>query len=109
MSWPQIFQPGGTESEPAAALGVIVPPLMILVDRQGKVATVTTTIDEIKAALPGLLADKKGRLAQFEEPSRSLSTADTHRHDAVAHLSANHFVGKGPHQARARSCRTGGQ
>ncbi|HEX4071100.1 MAG TPA: redoxin domain-containing protein [Planctomycetaceae bacterium] len=59
VSWPQIFQPGGTESEPAAAFGVIVPPLMILVDRQGKVAAVTTTVDEIKAALPGLLGDKK--------------------------------------------------
>jgi peroxiredoxin len=59
VSWPQVFQPGGTESEPAAAFGVIVPPLMILVDRQGKVAAVTTTVDEIKAALPGLLADKK--------------------------------------------------
>jgi peroxiredoxin len=55
VSWPQIFQPGGIESEPAAAFGVIVPPLMILVDRQGKVVAVTTTVDEIKAALPGLL------------------------------------------------------
>ena len=32
---------------------------MILVDRQGKVAAVTTTIDEIKAALPSLIGDKK--------------------------------------------------
>ncbi len=55
VSWPQIFQPGGIESEPAAAFGVIVPPLMILVDRQGKVVAVTTTVDEIKTALPGLL------------------------------------------------------
>jgi thiol-disulfide isomerase/thioredoxin len=55
VSWPQIFQAGGIESEPAAAFGVIVPPLMILVDRQGKVVAVTTTVDEIKAALPGLL------------------------------------------------------
>ena len=36
VTWPQIFQPGGTESEPASAFGVIVPPLMILVDRLGK-------------------------------------------------------------------------
>jgi hypothetical protein len=28
---------------------------MILVDRQGKVVAVTTTVDEIKAALPGLV------------------------------------------------------
>lgn len=55
VSWPQIFQAGGIESEPAAAFGVIVPPLMILVDRHGKVVAVTTTVDEIKAALPGLL------------------------------------------------------
>lgn len=59
VTWPQIYQPGGTESEPAAALGVIVPPLMILVDRQGKVAAVTTAIDEIKGALPSLIGDKK--------------------------------------------------
>jgi peroxiredoxin len=57
VTWPQIYQPGGTESDPAAAFGVIVPPLMILVDRQGKVAAVTTTIDEIKAALPSLIGD----------------------------------------------------
>jgi peroxiredoxin len=55
VSWPQIFQPGGIESDPAAAFGVIVPPLMILVDRHGKVVAVTTTVDEVKAALPGLL------------------------------------------------------
>lgn len=59
VTWPQIYQPGGTESEPAGALGVIAPPLMILVDRQGKVAAVTTSMDEIKSALPALLGDKK--------------------------------------------------
>jgi peroxiredoxin len=59
VSWPQIFQPGGTESEPASAFGVIVPPLMILVDRTGKVVAVTTTIDEIKLAIPELVGDKK--------------------------------------------------
>jgi peroxiredoxin len=59
VSWPQIYSPGGIESDPAAAFGVIVPPLMILVDRQGKVVALTTTVDEIKAALPGLLGDKK--------------------------------------------------
>jgi peroxiredoxin len=59
VSWPQIFQPGGTESDPASTFGVIVPPLMILVDRSGKVVAVTTTIDEIKSAIPELIGDKK--------------------------------------------------
>jgi len=59
VSWPQIFQPGGIESEPAAALGIIVPPVMIIVDRQGKVATVTTTIDEVKSTVPDLIGEKK--------------------------------------------------
>jgi thiol-disulfide isomerase/thioredoxin len=59
ISWPQVFQPGGTESDPAAAFGIIVPPVMILVDRHGKVAAVTTTVDEIKTLLPSLIADKK--------------------------------------------------
>lgn len=61
VPWPQIYQPGGIESDAAAAFGVIVPPLMILVDRQGKVVAVTTTVDEVKSALPGLLGDKKAQ------------------------------------------------
>jgi hypothetical protein len=63
IPWPQVFQPGGTESEPAMALGVIVPPVMILVDRQGQVTNVTTAIDEIKTAVPELMAAKKAAKA----------------------------------------------
>jgi thiol-disulfide isomerase/thioredoxin len=59
IPWPQIFEPGGTESGPASAFGIIVPPVMILVDREGRVATVTTSIDEIKTAVPELMGDKK--------------------------------------------------
>ncbi len=61
IPWPQVFQPGGTESEPAMALGIIVPPVMILVDRQGQVTNVTTNIDEIKTAVPELMGDRKSR------------------------------------------------
>ncbi len=61
--WPQVFQPGGTESEPAMALGVIVPPVMILVDRQGIVTNVTTSIEEIKTAVPEEMGAKKAAKA----------------------------------------------
>jgi thiol-disulfide isomerase/thioredoxin len=61
--WPQIFQPGGTESEPAMALGIIVPPVMILVDRKGQVTNVTTSIDEIKTAVPEQMGDRKAAKA----------------------------------------------
>jgi thiol-disulfide isomerase/thioredoxin len=66
ISWPQIFQPGGTESEPATAFGIIVPPLMILVDRQGTVTNVTTAIDEIKTAVPDLMVEKKAAKADSD-------------------------------------------
>lgn len=66
ISWPQIFQPGGTESEPATAFGIIVPPVMILVDRQGRVTNVTTAIDEIKTAIPELMGDKKSAKAESD-------------------------------------------
>jgi thiol-disulfide isomerase/thioredoxin len=59
IEWPQVFEPGGTESGPATAFGVIVPPLMILVDRQGRVVTATTMIDDIKTAVPEQMGDKK--------------------------------------------------
>ena len=63
VCWPQIFQPGGIESEPATAFGIIVPPLMFLVDRQGLVTNVTTNIDEIKTAVPELMGDRKAAKA----------------------------------------------
>ncbi|HXY37370.1 MAG TPA: redoxin domain-containing protein, partial [Planctomycetaceae bacterium] len=63
VTWPQVFEPGGTESGPATAFGIIVPPVMILVDREGRVATVTTAIDEIKTAVPELMGDKKAAKA----------------------------------------------
>jgi thiol-disulfide isomerase/thioredoxin len=66
VTWPQVFQPGGTESDPATAFGIIVPPVMILVDRQGRVATVTTAIDEIKSAVPDLMGDKKAAKTDSE-------------------------------------------
>jgi hypothetical protein len=43
-----------------------VPPVMILVDREGRVATVTTSIDEIKTAVPELMGDKKAAKAESE-------------------------------------------
>jgi thiol-disulfide isomerase/thioredoxin len=66
IAWPQIFEPGGTESGPATAFGIIVPPVMILVDREGRVHTVTTSIDDIKTAVPELMGDKKAAKADAD-------------------------------------------
>jgi peroxiredoxin len=58
VTWPQIYQAGGMQAPAATAFGIIVPPVMFVVDRQGKVAAVTTTVEEIKSLVPELL-DKK--------------------------------------------------
>jgi thiol-disulfide isomerase/thioredoxin len=58
VTWPQIYQPGGVDSPPAMALGVIVPPVMILADRQGKVTTVTSGPEELKTLIPELVGEK---------------------------------------------------
>lgn len=59
MSWPQIHEQGGLESSPAISLGIIVPPVMILVDGEGTVVSPISSVDDLKASLPDLLKKKK--------------------------------------------------
>lgn len=58
MSWPQIYQPGGLNSPPALAYGVISLPTMFLVNAEGVVVSRSATVTDVKAALPSLLAGK---------------------------------------------------
>jgi thiol-disulfide isomerase/thioredoxin len=55
LDWPQIHEPGGLESPPAKAYGVIAVPTMFLIDKEGKVASRTAAIEELKEAVPALL------------------------------------------------------
>jgi len=58
VTWPQIHEPGGLESGPATSMGVIVPPVMFLVNPQGVVVSPVLSVDELKTILPDLLKKK---------------------------------------------------
>lgn len=55
VSWPQIHQPGGLDSEPARTFGIISLPTMFLVDSSGKVVSHGLSVDDLKTRLPKLL------------------------------------------------------
>lgn len=55
MPWPHIREEGGLDSPPAVQLGILMPPAMILVDRQGKVVSSEATLDVLKEQIPQLL------------------------------------------------------
>lgn len=55
VSWPQIHEPGGQESKPARDFGIVSLPVMILVDRDGKVLSRSTSVESLKEQLPTLL------------------------------------------------------
>jgi thiol-disulfide isomerase/thioredoxin len=59
MTWPQIHEPGGLESPPSLAFGVISLPTMFLVDKKGSVHSRPASIEDVKAALPEALDLKK--------------------------------------------------
>src|SRR5690606_26313970 len=46
VPWPQIYEPGGLESEPARAFGIISLPTMFLVDKSGKVVNRSAAVDD---------------------------------------------------------------
>lgn len=58
VTWPQIFQPGGLESPLAVQFGVFSPPLMILIDKEGKVVSRNSSVAELKTLLPGMMKGK---------------------------------------------------
>ncbi len=55
VPWPHIHEPGGLESNPAKAFGIISLPTMFLVDKTGTVVSRSTSVQELKAELPKLL------------------------------------------------------
>lgn len=58
VPWPQIYQPGGLESPLAIQYGVFSPPLMILIDKDGKVVSRNSSVAELKNTLPMLMKGK---------------------------------------------------
>lgn len=52
VPWKQIYQPGGLESPLAVQFGVFSPPVMILIDKDGKVVSKNATVAELKSTLP---------------------------------------------------------
>ncbi len=59
MTWPQVFEPGGLQSAPSQAFGVISLPTMFLTDKQGLVHSRPASMDDVTTALPELLGLKK--------------------------------------------------
>ena len=59
MTWPQIFEPGGLESPPSQAFGVISLPTMFLTDKEGLVHSRPASMVDVKSSLPELLGLKK--------------------------------------------------
>jgi thiol-disulfide isomerase/thioredoxin len=55
LPWPQIFEEGGLDSEPANQLGILTLPTMILVDKQGKVVNRNVQTAELDAELKKLI------------------------------------------------------
>lgn len=55
VAWPHIHEDGGLESRPATDFGIISLPTMLLVDKSGKVVSVSTSVDDLKAEIPELL------------------------------------------------------
>ena len=55
VAWPQIYEEGGLDSRPATDFGIVSLPTMLLVDKTGKVVSVSTAIDELKNQIPELV------------------------------------------------------
>lgn len=58
VTWAQLHEEGALESRPAIEYGVISLPTMFLVDRNGVVASSSSTVEEMKKMLPELLKAK---------------------------------------------------
>jgi len=55
LAWPQIYEEGGLDSRPANELGVLNLPLMLLIDRQGRVVNRAILATEVEKELKRLL------------------------------------------------------
>lgn len=55
VPWPHIHEPGGMEGAPSLAYGIVALPTLFVVDRDGIVAAVTTSMEDVKKIVPDLL------------------------------------------------------
>lgn len=58
VPWPHLYEEGGLESRPALEYGVISLPTMILTGRDGKVAAVSASLEELQKQIPELLKQR---------------------------------------------------
>lgn len=58
MNWAQIYQPGGMNAPAALNFGIVSLPTMFLVNAEGVVVSRNATLQDVKAALPAILANK---------------------------------------------------
>lgn len=58
MTWPQIYQPGGLNAPAAMNFGIVSLPTMFLVNAEGVVVSRNASVQDVKSALPALLAGK---------------------------------------------------
>ncbi len=55
LPWPHVHEEGGLEGRPAVEFGIINVPTMILCGKDGKVATVSASVEDLKKQIPELL------------------------------------------------------
>lgn len=55
VPWSHIHEPGGLESGPGKAFGIVSLPTMFLIDQTGTVVSRSTSVQELKEELPKLL------------------------------------------------------
>jgi peroxiredoxin len=58
MTWGQIYQPGGLNAPAALNYGIVSLPTMFLVNAEGVVVNRNATIQDVKTAVPAMLANK---------------------------------------------------
>jgi hypothetical protein len=54
LPWKQLFEPGGIDGRLANEMGIMTIPLMVLVDRDGRVVNHNIQIPDLQAAIDGL-------------------------------------------------------
>ena len=67
LAWPNIHEPGGLDSRPAAELGVLTLPTMLLLDERGRVINRNIHVSELEAELKDRL-----KTASRPLPTRSM-------------------------------------
>ncbi len=68
LPWKQLYEPGGIDGRLANEMGIMTLPLMVLVDRDGRVASHNTQIPELEAAINQL--QKPAAASRAAQPPR---------------------------------------